>query len=123
MRISDWSSDGCSSDLSAASRHTCCLASRKTNASPATAGISSKRCRCQDCQTLKLSSHARASCRGWRVRLMLLLDTGFTCRTRVLTATAYIAATALVHGMTVVTRNVTDFESTGVCVKIGRAHV
>lgn len=27
---------------------------------------------------------------------------------------AYIAATALVHGMTVVTRNVTDFEPTGV---------
>ena len=27
---------------------------------------------------------------------------------------AYIAATALVHGMTVVTRNVTDFEPAGV---------
>lgn len=27
---------------------------------------------------------------------------------------AYIAATAIVHGMTVVTRNVTDFETTGV---------
>ena len=27
---------------------------------------------------------------------------------------ALIAATALVHGMTVVTRNVADFESTGV---------
>ncbi len=27
---------------------------------------------------------------------------------------AMIAATALVHGMTVVTRNVTDFEATGV---------
>ena len=27
---------------------------------------------------------------------------------------AFIAATALVHGMTVVTRNVTDFEATGV---------
>ena len=27
---------------------------------------------------------------------------------------AFIAATALVHGMTVVTRNVADFESTGV---------
>ncbi|MGM0561175.1 MAG: type II toxin-antitoxin system VapC family toxin [Pseudomonadota bacterium] len=27
---------------------------------------------------------------------------------------AYIAATAIVHGMTVVTRNVADFESTGV---------
>lgn len=29
---------------------------------------------------------------------------------------AYIAATALVHGMTVVTRNVADFESSGVVV-------
>ena len=29
---------------------------------------------------------------------------------------AYLAATALVHGMTVVTRNVIDFEPTGVCV-------
>lgn len=29
-------------------------------------------------------------------------------------ADAFIAATALVHGMTVVTRNVSDFESTGV---------
>jgi toxin FitB len=28
---------------------------------------------------------------------------------------AYIAATALVHGMTVVTRNLADFEPTGVC--------
>lgn len=29
---------------------------------------------------------------------------------------AYIAATAIVHGMTVVTRNVADFESTGVSI-------
>lgn len=29
---------------------------------------------------------------------------------------AYIAATSLVHGMTVVTRNVADFESTGVTI-------
>ena len=29
---------------------------------------------------------------------------------------AYIAATALVHGMTVVTRNVADFEPTGVAI-------
>jgi predicted nucleic acid-binding protein len=31
-------------------------------------------------------------------------------------ADAFIAATALVHGMTVVTRNVSDFEPTGVAV-------
>lgn len=29
---------------------------------------------------------------------------------------AYIAATALVHGMTIVTRNVVDFEATGVAI-------
>ncbi|EPF4001133.1 VapC toxin family PIN domain ribonuclease, partial [Salmonella enterica subsp. enterica serovar Infantis] len=29
---------------------------------------------------------------------------------------AFIAATALVHGMTVVTRNIADFETTGVAI-------
>jgi len=44
---------------------------------------------------------------------MYLLDTNVVSELRKIRRDGLIVATALVHGMTVVTRSVADFESTG----------